>query len=160
MMIVFSQSFPQKKYDASICWEMLKDIPDKQFISAIKKILATKEEIYQSTNIIALIRKNAIRNDIPVSGDAWAEVLSTVSSVGFYGSPRFSHSIIERAVSGIGWKTICMSQNISLERAHFLKIYDQLEKREIKDVVLSEGLIENKEVRRSIECLAKKLSSK
>jgi len=158
MMIVFSQSFPEKKYEANICWEMLKDIPDKQFISAIKKILATKEEIYKSTNIIALIRKNAIRNDIPVAGDAWGEVLSLVSSVGSYGSPVFSHSIIERAVKGIGWITICLSTNIGMERAHFLKIYDQLAERETKEVVLSEGLIENKEMRESIDFIAKKLS--
>ena len=160
MMALFFQSFPNKVIDLNLCWEMLKDISDNQFVSSVKKIMATKEEICQSTNIIALIRKNAIRHDLPLSAEAWAEVLSSVSRFGCYDYHRveFSNSAIKRAVDGIGWKSICMSENIGIERAHFFKIYDQIIQREEKETLLSEGLIEDPEMRSTISFLANKLS--
>lgn len=160
MMGLFFQSFPNKVVDLTLCWEMLKDIPDSQFITAIKKILATQQEIYQSTNIIVLIRKNAVRHELPLASEAWAEVLAAVSSVGSYGKPEFSNYVIKRAVDGIGWKSICMSENIGIERAHFFKMYDQIVQREEKEALISEGLIEGGEMRKMIDSLSGKLSAK
>jgi len=158
MLALFFQSFPNKVIDLNLCWEMLKDIPDNQFVASVKKIMATKEEINQSTNIIALIRKNAIAHSLPLPADAWSEVLLVVSRVGCYGQPEFSHPAIGRAVDGIGWRSICMSENIGIERAHFFKIYDQIVQREEKETLMSEGLIEDSEMRKTVCFLAEKLS--
>lgn len=139
-MVIFFKSFPNKKIELDICWEMLKDIPEDQFRTSIKKIIAAKDEIYQSTNIVALIRKNAIIKNVLLAGEAWAEVLRTVSSIGSYGNPIFKEEIIFKAVECVGWRNICLSENIGVERAHFMKVYESLASKAKEDIVYSEGL--------------------
>lgn len=61
----------------------------------------------------------------PDEDQAWSEVLREVRRVGSWGDPQFSHPAISRAVQGVGWKDICMSEKIGVERAHFLRAYEK-----------------------------------
>ena len=136
---VLVKTFQDKQFDVNIMWEFLKDLSNYQFITAIKKLVLTAREIYKSTNIVALIRELALLAPKKSAGEAWLEVLKEVSYTGSWGQPRpFSSSLIRQAVDIIGWKTICMSETIAIERAHFFKVYDTLVDRH-KTTVITQG---------------------
>ena len=46
------------------------------------------------------------------------------------------------AVKAMGFKTLCMSQNVMADRAHFQKIYERLEKEEKETRALPQALID------------------
>ena len=127
-MAMFVKSFPNKTFDSDIMWEFLKDLDGDMFIGAVSKLIMTTQDINSATNLVALIRDFAVP-DKSCAGEAWAEVLKAISSVGSYGCPKFTDELIDQAVSCVGWRNMCMSENIAIERAHFLKIYDTIHKR-------------------------------
>ena len=55
--------------------------------------------------------------------EAWAEVLHTVQTVGYYRVPAWSHPALADAVQALGWQTLCQSENPEADRAHFMKFY-------------------------------------
>ena len=150
-LALFARAFPAKEIDIELCWIMLKDIPDEAFLRSVKRIMASHEEIYQSTNLVALIRKNAKEDTIPMVGDAWAEVLREIGRTGSRGTPEFSHPAIARAVAGVGWRNLCLSELISVERAHFYRIYDQVKERTEREEIAPERLIGNEHVQKLID---------
>lgn len=134
IMSVLVESFPSKEMNLELIWTFVQDIPTDKFINSINRIITSKEDINSATNIIALIRKEALISDKKSAEMAWSEVLDKVRSVGYYGSPEFSSEEIKKSVECIGWKTICLSECIGVERAHFFRAYDgivlRLEKNE------------------------------
>jgi hypothetical protein len=69
----------------------------------------------------------AASEGLPTAGDAWREVMRAVNDVGCQNNtPTFSHPLVKRAVQAIGFRNIGMSENVSVERAHFLKIYAEM----------------------------------
>lgn len=70
---------------------------------------------------------------IPTPAEAWHEVMQLLFSVGSYGTPKFSHGVVKKAVDAIGWSNLCYSENIGLERAHFFKIYSTYQSRQQED---------------------------
>jgi hypothetical protein len=133
---ILLQSFPNKEINAEIAWPILADLTDEEFERAVVNIIATRIEIYPNTNMIAMIREMAKKKtDTLLAGEAWSIVLGEVSRVGRYGAPKFGYSLIDKAVRCIGWQTICDSETIGVERAHFFKVYDSLEHREAEVIV-------------------------
>jgi hypothetical protein len=129
-------AFPDRDFDMEIYWEFLRDLDDFQFLKAVRDFITTRKELYPSSNPIALLRELALNGTRLIGGEAWGEVMREISRTGSRGSPKFSSPLIGKAVDCIGWNTICQSQNISVERAHFLKIYDSLAERERNDHLL------------------------
>jgi hypothetical protein len=125
---VLCQSFPNRVIDLEIYWDMLNDLDDTKFLIAIKDICSTTRGIYPGTNLIAVIREIVLSGTYLLSGEAWKSVLKEIARIGSSGQPVFKDKITKNAVNCIGWRTICLSENIGVERAHFLKIYEQLEK--------------------------------
>jgi len=158
-MGLFARAFPAKEIDLELCWEMTKDIPEDAYIRSIKRIMAGHKEIFQSTNLIALIRENAVDSTIPNVGDAWAEVLREMARTGSYGQPKFSHPLITQAVQGVGWRSMCMSENIGVDRAHFYRIFDQLKDRAQREEIVPQKLIDNKQLQRLIEQTTERIGS-
>jgi hypothetical protein len=71
---------------------------------------------------------------IPSAFEAWEEVMKQIRTIGSYGFPEFTHPLIERAVKIMGWRELCLSEQIEFERAHFFKVYDSLFKRQQDDI--------------------------
>ena len=128
-MAIFVKSFPDKVFDTDVMWEFLQDLEDEDFLEAISKIVMSTKEINRATNLIALIREFAIPEDM-TAGESWGQVLKQIQSVGSYNRPSFKDQITSDCVDFIGWRNLCMSENISIERAHFLKMHDTISKRE------------------------------
>ena len=120
------QAFPDRKFDNAVIFNFVKDLTNEQFYKAIKKIVSTRTELYPGTNIIALILEYAVADDNVSAGEAWGIVKSTIIGIGSYGMPNFGNELIDETVKIMGWRNLCMSENDVADRAHFMKIYDNI----------------------------------
>ena len=111
-----------------VFYELLQDLEPDVFRAAVLKTASDVEFVS-----IRAIREaaNSITAPALKSGlEAWEEVLDEVRAVGSYGFPNFEDPLTARIVDGLGWHTICWSEEIGIERAHFIKSYEQAAKRE------------------------------
>lgn len=67
------------------------------------------------------------------SAEAWEQVMIAMKRHGFYKRPSFDDSLLQRAVDAMDWQALCSSENTIADRAHFMKIYDQLAERERRE---------------------------
>lgn len=134
-------TFPNYKVSAKFMYGFLEDLADEEFIKAINEIVKGTRELYPNANLVALIREKARVKQNKLAAEAWLEVLGAVSRVGFYGSPEFSDSLIRKAVACVGWRSICLSENVGVERSHFLKAYENLAKRQAYEELIGKELI-------------------
>lgn len=77
--------------------------------------------------------------DVPTGIEAWAEVIQAIRRYGIYGQEKAIASLApltRKVVEAIGFRTLCMSENEMADRAHFLKVYDQLVNRERKAMLM------------------------
>ena len=138
-MAAIARFFPEKSIDLEIAWEYLKDMTDDQFMNAINIIMKDEKDINKASNIIAIIRHAGLKPLMLEAGEAWAVVLKAVSKIGSYGQPKFKDEAIGKAVECIGWRNICLSETIGVERAHFMKIYETLKTRKEKESVIGDS---------------------
>ena len=76
-------------------------------------------------------------------GEAWGAVLDAIRRHGLYGQRQALESLDEltrRAVQAVGWRELCLSENISVERANFRSIYQDLVAREKAKQQMGEAL--------------------
>ena len=112
-------------------YRMLSDLTPEQFYKGIKTFCLKHKDIFPTTNIVAYIREYALIDEsIPTPEEAWGEVIKAIARYGYCGKPEFSSPLIANAVECIGWRDMCMSENIGVERAHFMRAYSNLVKRE------------------------------
>lgn len=72
-------------------------------------------------------------------GDAWQEVLAAISKFGSYREDEALESlddVTRRTVRQLGFRNICMSEEIQVDRANFRDIYNILMKRELQKIQL------------------------
>jgi hypothetical protein len=134
-MAILTKSFPSKDMDFEIMWAFLKDIPVHKFLKAIEETILEEKNINAATNMVAYIREKALVNQSLTAEQAWCEVLGEIRRVGSWGEPRFNDDVTAQSVRCIGWKEICGSETIGVERAHFFRAYEGLIKRRHHDQV-------------------------
>lgn len=123
-------------------YKQLKDIPYKVAELALNKWVATNKWAPS----IADIREMAagITNGEPEDwGNGWDQVLRAIRCFGFYREPEALASMDEltrKCVRRLGFRNICMSENIVADRANFRMIYETEAKRQKQDNQLSAGL--------------------
>lgn len=103
---------------------MLQDIPAGELEIVVDQCLAD----YDFVPAISEIRQRwlALKHpDRMTAADAWLSVTRAVLGVGYMGTPRFRDPLTARVVEAIGWRTICESEEPGVERAHFMRMYDQ-----------------------------------
>lgn len=126
LLILLEEYYDKKQPDAVIelYHKFLADIPVEILAVAIKHHIATKPWFPKINEIRDAATQLQI-GDVPTAVEAWQEVQSEIRRVGHRGAPEFSNKITERVVKGIGWTTLCMSETQMVDRAHFIKAYDQ-----------------------------------
>lgn len=127
-----------------VWYDMLGDIPETVLMQAIRKWVAVNKWPPHFSDL----RK--ISADIiqppPVSwAEAWEQVGKAIRNHGMYDEQGAMDSLdktTKAAVKAMGFKTLCMSQNVMADRAHFQKIYERLEKEEKEARALPQTLID------------------
>jgi hypothetical protein len=67
--------------------------------------------------------------------EAWAEVMDRIRDVGVYLTPTFSSPALTRAVQALGWRGICTNENVEANRAHFMRIFDALQRSHVREEI-------------------------
>ena len=115
-----------------IWYELLKDLDYATANIAIQKHMVSSK--YPPT--IADIREQATEvsyGQAPLWSDGWEQVLRAMR---LYGSYRLQEALdsmddlTRKAVKRLGFKELCMSENIAVDRANFRMVFEQLANRE------------------------------
>ena len=115
-------------------YRQLQDIPYNIAEAALNQWVATNKW----SPSIAEIRETAgvIKNgEIPDWGEGWAQVQLAIRRYGMYQVPEAMESldpITRQCVERIGFRNICISENISQDRANFRMLYEQIAERQKK----------------------------
>ena|ERR1051326_7971708 len=62
--------------------------------------------------------------------EAWGDVIKEIKRVGLSFPPVFEDGVTKTIVEGMGWHYLCLSEESMVDRAHFIKAYEQASKRE------------------------------
>ena len=103
-------------------WHLLLcDVDHQLAYTAVVKMLRSDE--YPSPGRIIKAVKSIQMAGIPSAEKAWTEVLVKLDP---YKRPEWSHPLIGEAVRCMGYVELCRSENPGMDRAQFLKIYNNL----------------------------------
>jgi len=128
------------KEDALISlWEtMMSDVDFEIGQVAIQKHMS--ESVYPPTiaDIRAKIADCTVARE-KTGIEAWGDVKSAIRRFGSYNEKKAMESlsgVTRKVVEYIGFKTLCLSEEEMADRAHFLKVYDTVARREREDALL------------------------
>jgi hypothetical protein len=128
-----------KEEDTITLWElMLADIPLEIAKVAVQQHIG--KSVYPPT--VADIREIVNHISIPqekTAIEAWGDVKTAIRRYGSYNEKKAMDSlsgVTRKVVEYIGFKTLCMSEDEMADRAHFLKMYEVVAKRERDDALL------------------------
>lgn len=137
IMALLTAAYPQANIEEEtiqIYIKFLLDLPCEAGQAAALELIASSRWF----PAVAELRQAAVEampeNQIPGPGEAWGEVVGQLRAVGWYGRPSFSHPAITKAVKAMGWRELCMSENVVADRAHFLRIYENYQERAKKEL--------------------------
>lgn len=133
MKAIYSQPTFIPDQDAFNMWyALMGDLSYEVCNVAIQKYMLTNK--FPPT--VAEIRELAagVVNGDPLTwGESWERALNAVRRYGSYNQLEALNSLdplTRKCVDSIGYMTLCMSENIMVERAHFQKIFDVFQRRE------------------------------
>lgn len=122
-----------------IWFQLLQDLDYKVLSIAIQKYMMTSK--FPPT--IAELREAASdvkQGEIPDWGNGWEQVLKAIHHFGMYRIADAMQSfdpLTKQCVERLGFRNICLSENISQDRANFRIIYEQLRERKKKEAQVS-----------------------
>jgi hypothetical protein len=120
-------------------YSQLKDIPYEVAETSLNAHVATNKwspSIAEIREMASTVQNGAI----PDWGDGWEQVIMAIRKYGMYQIPEAMESfdpITRQCVERLGFRNICMSENIATDRANFRMIYEQLQERKKKDSQMS-----------------------
>lgn len=139
-----SDKFLPDEDSIKIWYVLLKDISYEVLNLAIQKHIMTG--VYPPT--VADLRRLATevtQGQQADWGNGWEQVLLAIRKYGMYQINEALESmddITRQCVERLGFKEICLSENLANDRANFRMIYEQIAERKKKDAQLPEALTE------------------
>lgn len=133
--------------------DLLGDLPNETLWAAVKSCCAEPGRAFAPS--AGEIRGKASElhakaSGIKSSGEAWQEIMDVIRDQGCHGTPRWSSELVKRAVDCIGLESIGMSEDVMPDRAHFLRIYTDLQRRALEDAAELPQVTEYVQGRRQI----------
>jgi len=130
----------QQMADAMTIWhEMIAEYDIVTVKVALKRIIAIQKEypptIGQMLESINIVSGHAA----PDADEVWAEIIGAIGKYGYCRADEAMGSLSEfarQAVRAFGWETLCRSENIETDRAHFLRIYQAIKTRNDHQYIL------------------------
>jgi hypothetical protein len=119
--------------DAMNVWyQLLKDLDYMVVQTAVQKYMLTQK----NPPVIADIRElcaSVTMGEKPLWSDGWEEVMQAIRRYGSYNEEKALErmsDITKQCVKRLGYQNLCRSEDISIERANFRMIYEQIANRE------------------------------
>lgn len=116
----------------NVWYTLLKDLDYMVVQTAIQKYMLTQK----LPPVIADIREMAssvTMGEKALWSDGWEEVVMAIRRYGSYNEAKAMENMSEitkQCVRRLGYQNLCRSEDISIERANFRMIYEQISKRE------------------------------
>lgn len=149
--MVIAAAYPREKAFStcdeqmvSVWHEMLEDIDFSNAVTAIKSHISTSP----FSPSISDLRKWAseAENGTITPADAWGKVIEAVKKYGYYQEKK-AREYMTAPVWDVfsktfpSWQSFCMSENIDVDRAHFIKIWEGLNKNNVLPCDVKKKLI-------------------
>lgn len=165
MIGALATMFPTAEVDPANCKayaRMLCDIPLPVLVTVLDQCGAELKFFPSVAEIREKARVLTARKDVLSAGEAWGVVISRMKRYGIYkAGPPIEQPFIAEAVEAIGgWYDLCTSENQVADRAHFMKIYDQLVARREADERLLPASRELKQLNRGQPVIAQLMRKK
>ncbi|MGD6877851.1 replicative helicase loader/inhibitor [Bacillus infantis] len=132
----------------------LSDIPYEVAEAALRKWVVNNKWSPSIADIREMTSE-VTQGEIPDWGDAWDEVCRAIRNYGSYGVQQAMESfrpLTYEAVKRMGFRNLCMSENVPADRANFRIIYEQVAERKKKEKNIPaqlgniiSGILENQE---------------
>lgn len=117
----------------------LQDIPYSVAEAGLRKWVSLNKWSPSIAEIREMVSE--VKQGIPQDwGDGWEQVMKAIRKYGMYGAGEAMDSfdpITRQCVERLGFKNICLSENIAADRANFRMIYESLIERKKKDEQLA-----------------------
>lgn len=116
-----------------VYYGLLYDIDPADLRMAVMQAIAENKFPPSPAEILDMHRRltGALIDQTP--GEAWGSVERAMWREGRYRVPgrdfHFRNPLTQRVIDNIGWVRLCMSENISVERNQFVRMYEDLAKR-------------------------------
>lgn len=145
LLAVLAAAFPRFEVDdlkVQVWHEMLRDLDYSLVSLAIKKLIS--ESTFAPA--IAEVRKavaEILNPDGMTAAEAWGEVERAVRTYGYYQETKAMESLSPRTakvVRQIGWREICLNEEPGVVRGQFLKMYQQVQERDHREMLLPADL--------------------
>lgn len=127
----------------ALWYEQLKDIDYNTLQLAVQKWVATNKWSPSIAELREIVAEFARGKNTLEWGRGWEQVINAISHYGFYREAEALESMDEitrEACKRIGFTNICLSENLTADRACFRQIYESLAEREKNTQQLPEGL--------------------
>lgn len=137
---------------------MLADVEPEAGLKAVYAHIKASKWPPSIAEILEAVRQVTGEADNNGSGDAWGTCLAAIRRFGSYRGEEALEWMPERVAATVrrmGWKELCASDNAEADRAHFMRIYEQVAKREETERIYA---IEDREVEKLVLHLAEKKS--
>lgn len=151
-----------------IWYEMFEDLDFNSTQAALKKVLIDSK--FMPT--VSEIRQAVAEIENPATSitgaEAWGQVKKAIGRYGMYNPEEAFESMdqeVARLVRRFGWKDICMSDKIGVERSNFMKLWEEQQKKDKHYAALPGSVkmqIENnkaKKLQNTVKQLSEKFSS-
>lgn len=115
------------EYMAGIWYELLSDLKYQDVQRALKRWMATEKWAPTIADIRSMVLE-VNRNVVSDWTEGWSQVTRAISKYGYpneSGALASMDDITRECVKAIGWKNICDSEEIGVERGHFRAMYEQ-----------------------------------
>jgi hypothetical protein len=146
LLAMISAYWPEFVHQGEVsvrAWHLvLADVPAAVARDALVLLAATRTFPPKPAELLDAVAELTLAPDERLSpAEAWGLVVDAVRKVGFYREPDLP-GLVGQAVRIIGWREICTSENVEATRAHFMRVYEQLQRRARRDAVLPAPLRE------------------
>lgn len=116
----------------------LLDLNRDEAMVAVTHLVRTSRWLPTIAEIRERVAEGAV--DLPEPEWAWAEVREAIGRYGLeQDRPAWSCPEIGDAVRALGWRTLCTTTNIAIERERWIKTYTGLRRKRIERIVAPTG---------------------
>lgn len=145
ILTVLAAVYPKFEVDdlkVQVWHEMLGDLDYSLANLAIKKLIL--ENTFPPS--IAEVRKAAmeiLNPEVMTAAEAWGEVERAIRIYGYYRETEALESMspsVAKVVKYIGWQNICLNEEPGVVRGQFLKMYQQVQERDHREMLLPADL--------------------
>jgi hypothetical protein len=115
-----------------IWYQLLQDLEYKVVSAAIQKYALTNKK-YPTVADIRECATSVSIGDKPLWSDGWEEVIMAIRRYGMYQEGlalEHMSEITRQAVQRLGFRNLCLSENVMADRANFRTIFEQIAERE------------------------------